>query len=789
MNKIYRVIWNAAKGVWQCTSEIANAKGKSKSQSMRLNKQETEKNLYRSFFLTPLVVILMLVSNGAQADKFEIDRTFTTNYTDPYGSKGIYDDKGVLIGSPDSTGTYFGTSKPITITIKDGASFTASQDVQVVHRADWYSDNNSAAGSKVVVTGSGSELLLSGEGSWLDIGSGAYGFLDITNGGKVTAKGNVDVGSNRGSTLSVLTVDGKGSSLWVANDLVIGDHVPVLKIVGSGQLSIKNGGKVEAGSLTSSELNAVAEVIIDNGTIELRDSKKKLFDQFDTAATTKKDKIEIKSGGATLVLNGTSANNYTQFNKAVISGEGALTKQGGGNLILTADNTYSGGTNVTQGTLQLGNGSATGKAGSGKITLSDSTTLALNHGTNNFTLDNAIEGGGKISQLTNNTGTTIVTNNNTGFTGDVEIQGGTLQVGNGSTSGDIGKGNVTVNSGANLQINHSNSYTLDNTIGGEGNLIQAGNGITIVTKDNTYTGTTTINSSTLQVGNGSTSGDIGNGTVTVSSGANLQINRSDSYILDNNVTGAGNLEQAGSGKTSLDTGKNYNYTGKTTVSNGELDIVSGASINGTSEVSIGSDKMYSAEAADQGQAKLTVNGTLTTAKSGNDSGDVVLTHGQLTVNGNATVGNIKSTTESGNKLATVTVNNGGILTTNLVDKDVLFENFKTSPAPDTVTINGTWNANVASGMVKQETDAAFTGNGTLNKTGSGTLTLDAANTIGNTNIQDGEISVNAGKSLAITNSLTVGDGKDGAGTATLTNAGTVTADTVTVKSDGNLTNT
>ncbi|MDA3977879.1 ESPR domain-containing protein [Gallibacterium sp. AGMB14963] len=33
MNKIYRVVWNATLGLWQCVSELATAKGKSKSQA------------------------------------------------------------------------------------------------------------------------------------------------------------------------------------------------------------------------------------------------------------------------------------------------------------------------------------------------------------------------------------------------------------------------------------------------------------------------------------------------------------------------------------------------------------------------------------------------------------------------------------------------------------------------------------------------------------------------------------------------------------------------------------
>jgi autotransporter-associated beta strand protein len=44
----------------------------------------------------------------------------------------------------------------------------------------------------------------------------------------------------------------------------------------------------------------------------------------------------------------------------VISGTGSVTQAGIGTAILTGNNTYSGGTTITAGTLQLGNGGATG---------------------------------------------------------------------------------------------------------------------------------------------------------------------------------------------------------------------------------------------------------------------------------------------------------------------------------------------------------------------------------------------------------------------------------------------
>src|SRR5207302_1628795 len=66
--------------------------------------------------------------------------------------------------------------------------------------------------------------------------------------------------------------------------------------------------------------------------------------------------VTVGSGGATLDV---AANNLTFTNAIGNNGIGSLTKVGSGTLILNGSNTYTGGTVVSAGTLQIGNASTT----------------------------------------------------------------------------------------------------------------------------------------------------------------------------------------------------------------------------------------------------------------------------------------------------------------------------------------------------------------------------------------------------------------------------------------------
>ena len=280
--------------------------------------------------------------------------------------------------------------------------------------------------------------------------------------------------------------------------------------------------------------------------------------------------LQLGNGGTTGSIVGNVIDNGTlAFNRSdivtfpgLISGSGALNQAGAGTTILTSDNTYSGSTTISAGTLQLGNGGTTGSVANAS-SIVDNGTLVIDH-SNNVYFVSGIIGTGAFNQL--GTGTTVLQGTNA-YTGGTTISAGTLQVGNGFTSGSI-VGDVVDN--GTLAFNRANTLTFGGTISGAGAVIQQGTGITVLTADSTYTGGTTINAGTLQLGAGDTQGSIV-GDVLDNSG--LAINRSSTVTLSGLISGSGVLSQNGTGTTILTS--DNTYTGGTTINAGTLQLGNG----------------------------------------------------------------------------------------------------------------------------------------------------------------------------------------------------------------------
>ena len=280
--------------------------------------------------------------------------------------------------------------------------------------------------------------------------------------------------------------------------------------------------------------------------------------------------------GANTLTAGTA--NSTSF-AGVISGTGGFIKQGTGTLILTGNNTYSGGTsfnggivavdndgNLGTGALSFNGGTLEALAVGGGITSSKAITLDAGGGTfladagTTSTLSGVISGVGLLTK--DGLGTLTLTGANI-YTGGTTINAGTLQIGNGGTSGSIA-GDVSDN--ATFAFNRSDSVTFGGVISGTGALVQIGSGTLTLTADSSYGGGTTINTgATLQLGNGGTTGSIiGN----VNDNGSLIFNRSDNVTFNSLISGAGNLVQNGSGTIIL--GGANTYSGGTIINNGTL---------------------------------------------------------------------------------------------------------------------------------------------------------------------------------------------------------------------------
>jgi autotransporter-associated beta strand protein len=212
-----------------------------------------------------------------------------------------------------------------------------------------------------------------------------------------------------------------------------------------------------------------------------------------------------------------NTNNYTFKGAGAIAGAGTLVKDGTSTLTIINNNTYSGGTTISNGTIQVGNGGATGSLGSGAIT--NNATLAYNR-SDTVTVGNTITGTGTLQQL--GPGTLILTGSNS--YGPTVISAGTLQVGNGGTSGTLGGGTVTDN--GTLAFNRSDDLTVSNNISGTGGVGSLAANTLTLAGSNSFTGPVTLASGTtvkVAASNsiGATTGVVGN--VTVAGGATFDV--------------------------------------------------------------------------------------------------------------------------------------------------------------------------------------------------------------------------------------------------------------------------
>ena len=245
-----------------------------------------------------------------------------------------------------------------------------------------------------------------------------------------------------------------------------------------------------------------------------------------------------------------------------IVGAGDVTVTNLGTVILTAANTYTGGTTISGGTLQIGNGGTTGSVVGAIV---NNSALVLNRSDDLF-FANPISGTGSFEKM--GADQVTITGTNT-YTGGTIIDAGTLVIGDGTTNGSI-TGPVA-NSGA-LSFNRSDAISFGGVISGSGSLTQAGSGTLRLSAINTYTGITNISAGTLQLGNNDTTGGIAAASnISIGTNGTLNFDWSNAQTVANLISGTGNLKQSGASVLAL-TGVNT-FSGTTTIIAGGNDPV------------------------------------------------------------------------------------------------------------------------------------------------------------------------------------------------------------------------
>ena len=442
------------------------------------------------------------------------------------------------------------------------------------------------------LTGSTGSVTMSG-GTWINdgyllVGSSGTGSMAMS-GGIMSSYGG-SIGDSAGSTGS-MTVSG---GIWSNNELYVGySGTGTLTISGTGTVSVGGG----AGPVTiASQAGSV-------GTLNFGTNG-------GSAGTLSAGTIAFGSGAGVINFNQTNATTLS----GSISGNGTVNQLGTGTTTLTGNNSYTGTTTISAGTLQIGNGGASGTLGTTNVI--DNGTLALNR-SDVVTLGNTISGTGAFIQK--GTGTTTLTGNNS-YTGTTTISAGTLQIGNGGASGTLGTTNVIDN--GTLALNRSDVVTLGNTISGTGAFIQKGTGTTTLTGNNSYTGTTTISAGTLKLGAGASLASTNINLGTMASQGTLDLTgKSSGYTVATNqaLSGSGSVTMAASQTLTIASGANLapgnNGSGVLTV-NGSLTLATNSS---TSMEVTGTNAAGASGGFDQIAVKLgnfSAGGTLTINISG-----------------------------------------------------------------------------------------------------------------------------------------------------------------------------
>ncbi len=367
------------------------------------------------------------------------------------------------------------------------------------------------------------------------------------------------------------------------------------------------------------------------------------------------DDFDILAGGGTLTINEgittTTANqfgiaapvtlgasqSFDVFDGSILTVSGdiddgsngyAITKTSNGTLTLSGNNTHSGGTTLTQGTITLGHDNALGTGG---LTLGGNGILQSNNDTR--TVSNAIANGGNVLTTSgdNNlalsgviSGTGTLTKEGTGlltlsgnniYTGDTTLSAGTLYL-TGQLFGDVVvnggtfMGTGTIANSGNLTLNSGGSFAPGASIG-----------TTNITGDYVQNSGSTLEIEVFKAADNSLSSDLLDvtGTATLESGSTINVTDltpSGRYLMTNDaftiITTGGGVTDNGADVTSSSTSLSFDGS----VSGNDYILTVTRSLFSLSAVGSNNSAVLGAVDSDMDVASFTNDTTFINALSG-----------------------------------------------------------------------------------------------------------------------------------------------------------------------------
>ena len=547
MNRIYKVIFNEKKGVYQVVSELVRSRGY-KTRGSKLKSRVVL--LIMLIFCLTFYLPIALADDGQTGATGDGTQTYLTSIEggdgDNPGDNGgvgleinavqdatigainITGGDGVGIGTGGAgivyTGLYDLILNGTSVQGGNGAvGIDFSGKKLLINNSSYIKGGLGATG---IFANSGSTIILSGgtvesgnsfgyaitlDNSKLVLENGytINGNVDATN-GSILAFGGVtdsifDASELGNKFLGFANIEKIGTSTWHINNTAT---TAADWLLSEGTLSISANGNLGTGGLTfdGGTLQATDDITLTNTIAIATGEDAKIEVDSGYRLTIGDLDIDIasliKSGAGSLALGGDFAgtgdivigagelaftSNDDQTVAGEISGAGSLSKEGTGTLELTGTNTYTGGTTLTDGAISIDNNAALGTGG-----------LAFDGGTlqatDDITLTNTIAiATGEDAKIEVDSGYRLTI-------GDLDIDIASLiKSGAGSLAlgGDFaGTGDIVIGAGE-LAFTSNDDQIVEGIISGAGSLSKEGTGTLELTGTNTYTGGTTATEGTL----------------------------------------------------------------------------------------------------------------------------------------------------------------------------------------------------------------------------------------------------------------------------------------------------